>query len=112
MSGFCFSGYVEPPKVLEGQHILRNLQHKSLYLIQQLTTNHTVRQCTCISDPDSDLSIKRAVLLQKPFICFKISKDTETYFKANITRHGKKENEKDEAGNVLLNLKCFYLSIA
>ena len=96
MSGFSFSGYVEPPKVQEGLHILRNLQHKSLYLIQQLTTNHTVRQCTCIPDADSDLSFKRAVLFQKPFICFKISKDTETLFNANITRHGKKKNENDE----------------
>ena len=78
MSGFRFSGYVEPPKVHEGLHILPNLQKKSLYRIQQLTTNHTVRQCTCIPDADPDFSIKRAILFQKPFICFKISKDTET----------------------------------
>jgi hypothetical protein len=30
---------------------------------------------------------------------------------ANITRHGKKKNDKDETGNDLLNLRCFYLSI-
>ena len=29
-----------------------------------------------------------------------------------ITRHGKKKNDKDETGNVLLNLICFYPSIA
>jgi hypothetical protein len=30
----------------------QNIQHKLLLRIQQLTTNHTVRQCTCISEED------------------------------------------------------------
>jgi len=59
------------------QKILHNLKQKSLYCIQQLTTDHTVRQCTCISEADPDPSIMWAVLFQKP--CFlEISKDTET----------------------------------
>ena len=37
--------------------MLHNLQHRSLYRIQQLTTDHNVRQCTCISEADPDLSI-------------------------------------------------------
>ena len=40
-----------------------------------------------------------------------ISKDTDTYFKEKITRHGKQKNDKDETGNVLLNLICSYMSI-
>ena len=57
--------------------MLHNLQHKSLLRIQQLTTNHTVRQCTCISEEDPDLSIMGAVLVQTPFF-LEISKDTDT----------------------------------
>ena len=72
---FLFFRICRAPKVQEGLHILRNLQHKSLYLIQQLTTTHTVRQCTCIQDADSDLSIKGAVLFQKTFF-FKYQKIT------------------------------------
>ena len=37
--------------------MLHNFQHRSLYRIQQLTTDHNVRQCTCISEADADLSI-------------------------------------------------------
>jgi hypothetical protein len=62
-------GYVEPPKYMKvwhtyslKQNILHNLQHKSLLRIQQLTTNHTVQQCTCISEEDPYLSIMGAVL--------------------------------------------------
>jgi hypothetical protein len=44
-----------------------------------------------------------AVFAQTPFFSqISISK---------ITRHGKKKNDKDETGNVLLNLICFYPSI-
>jgi hypothetical protein len=49
------------------QKIVHNLQHNSLLHIQQLTTNNTVRQCTCISEEDPDLSIMGAVLVQTPF---------------------------------------------
>jgi hypothetical protein len=73
-----------------------------------LTISHTVRQSTCISEEDPDLSIRGAVLVQTPFF-LKISKDTD---KAKITRHSKKKNDKDETGNVLLNLIYFYPSIA
>jgi hypothetical protein len=45
--------------------MLHNLQHRSLYRIQQLTTDHNVRHCTCISEVDPDLSIKGAILFQK-----------------------------------------------
>jgi hypothetical protein len=45
----------------------QNIQHKLLLRIQQLTTNHTVRQCTCISEEDPDLSIMGTVLAQTPF---------------------------------------------
>ena len=58
----------------------------------------------------SDLSIMEAVLVQTPFFS-QISKDTDAQVKAKITRHGKKKNDKDETGNVLLNLICFYPSI-
>ena len=51
-----------------------------------------------------------AVFVQKPFVS-QISNDTDAQLKAKITRHGKKKNDKDETGNVLLNLRCFYLSI-
>jgi hypothetical protein len=44
-------------------------------------------------------------------IFLEISKDTDTYFKAKITRHGKKKNDKDETANVLLNVICSYPSI-
>jgi hypothetical protein len=37
--------------------MLHNLQHRSLYRIQQLTTDNNVRQCTCISEADPELSI-------------------------------------------------------
>jgi hypothetical protein len=47
--------------------MLHNLQHRWLYRIQQLTTDHNVRHGTCISEVDPDLSIKGAVLFQKPF---------------------------------------------
>jgi hypothetical protein len=43
---------------LPKQKILHNLQQRSLYRIQQLTTDHTVRRCTCISEADLDISIK------------------------------------------------------
>ena len=58
----------------------------------------------------SDLSIMEAVLVQTPFFS-QISKDTDTYFKAKNTRDGKKKNDKDETGNVLLNVICSYPSI-
>jgi hypothetical protein len=58
--------------------------------------------CTCISEKDPDLSITGAVLVQKPFL-LEISKGTDTSFKAKIARHGKKKNDKDETGYVLLN---------
>ena len=41
---------------LPKQKILHNLQQRSLYRIQQLTTDNTVRQCTCISEADPDIS--------------------------------------------------------
>ena len=85
------------------QNIVHNIQQRPLYRIQQLTTDNTVRQYTCISEVDPDLSIMRVVLFWKPFV-LDISKDTETYFKAKITSHGKKKNDKDEAENVLFNL--------
>ena len=47
--------------------MLHNLQNRSLYRIQQLTTDHNVRQCTCITEVDPDLPIKGAVLFHKPF---------------------------------------------
>jgi hypothetical protein len=43
---------------LPKQKMLHNLQQRSLYRIQQLTTDHTVRRCTCISEADLDISIK------------------------------------------------------
>ena len=59
------------------QKMLHNLQQRSLYRIQQLATDHTVRQYTCISEVDPDLFIMRVVLFWKPFV-LEISKDTET----------------------------------
>ena len=59
------------------QNILHNLQHKSLLRIQQLTTHPTVRQCTCISEEDPDLSIMGAVLVQISFF-LEISKNIDT----------------------------------
>jgi hypothetical protein len=59
---------------------------------------------------DPDLSKMGLVLFQKPFF-LEISKDTDTYFKAKNTRDGKKKNDKDETGNVLLNVICSYPSI-
>ena len=57
--------FSETPKVHEGlihrftkSEMLHNLQHRSLYRIQQLTTDHNVRHGTCISEVDPDLSIK------------------------------------------------------
>jgi hypothetical protein len=50
---------------------------KSLLRIQQLTTDHTVRQCTVISEEDPDLSKMGAVLVQTPFF-LEISKDADT----------------------------------
>jgi hypothetical protein len=70
------------------QKIVHNIQQRSLYRTQLLTTDNNVQQCTCISEAYRGLSIMGAVLFQKPFL-FKISKDTEAYFKAKITRHGK-----------------------
>ena len=37
--------------------MLHNLQHRSLYRIQKLTTDHNVRQCAGISETDPDLSV-------------------------------------------------------
>ena len=51
-----------------------------------------------------------AVFAQTSFFS-QVSKDTDAYFKAKITKHGK-TNDKDETGNVLLNLICFYPSIS
>jgi hypothetical protein len=52
------------PNVHQGKHtdspkqeIWHNLQQRSLYRIQQLTTDHIVRQCTYISKADPDISI-------------------------------------------------------
>jgi hypothetical protein len=60
---------------LPKQKILHNLQQRSLYRIQQLTTDHTVRRCTCISEADLDISIKGkgrggTFYFQKPFFFF------------------------------------------
>jgi hypothetical protein len=50
-------------------------KQKILHNLQQLTTDHTVRRCTCISEADLDISIKGkgggAFYFQKPFF-FKI----------------------------------------
>jgi hypothetical protein len=61
---FFFWGYVEPPKVHKGlihwftkTEMLHNLQHRSLYRIKKLTTDHNVRQCACTSETDPDLSV-------------------------------------------------------
>jgi len=59
------------------QKILHNLKQRSLYRIQQLTTDHTVRQCTCISEADPDISIRGPVLFQKPFFFIEISRYRE-----------------------------------
>ena len=63
--GFVYFEDMQRPKLHEGltlihrkQKILHNLQQRSLYRIQQLTTDHTVRQCTCISEADPDISIR------------------------------------------------------
>ena len=76
-------GYVETLKYIKAwynyslkQKMLHNLQYKSLLRIEQLTTNHTVRQCTCISEEEPDLSIMGAVLVQTSFV-LEISKDIE-----------------------------------
>ena len=48
-------------------------KQKILHNLQQLTTDHTVRRCTCISEADLDISIKGkgggggAFYFQKPF---------------------------------------------
>ena len=60
---------------LPKQKMLHNLQQRSLYRIQQLTTDHTVRRCTCISEADLDISIKGkgrggTFYFQKPFFFF------------------------------------------
>lgn len=72
--------------------MLYNLQHRLLYRIQQLTTDHIVPH------PDISIGGERVVLFQKPFL--DISNDTEACIKAKITRHGKKKNEKDETGTI------------
>ena len=66
--------------------MLHNLQHRSLYRIQQLTTDHNMRHCTCISEVDPDLSIKGAILFQKPFFFKKYQK---------IPRHNSKRKLQD-----------------
>ena len=66
--------------------MLHNLQHRSMYRIQQLTTDHNVRHCTCISEVDPDLSKKGAVLFQKPFFFKKYQ---------TIPRHNSKRNLQD-----------------
>ena len=45
-----------------------------LYRIQQMTTDHTGRQCTCISEVYPDLSIMGVVLFQKQFFFKKYKK--------------------------------------
>ena len=62
---WVFWGYVEPPKYMKVWHtyspkqkILHNPQQRSLYRLHKLTANHTVRQCTCISKADPDISIR------------------------------------------------------
>ena len=59
------------------QKTVHNLQQRPLCRIKQLTTDHTVRQYTCISEVDPDLSIMKVVIFWKPFV-LDISKDTET----------------------------------
>jgi hypothetical protein len=56
---------------------VQNLQHKLLLRIQQLTTTHIVRKCTCISEEDPYLSMMGAVLVQTSLF-LEISKDTDT----------------------------------
>ena len=75
MSVRLFLGYESPLKYMKAWHtdsleqkIVHNLQHRSLYRTQQLTTDHNVRQCTCIYEADRGLSIMGAVLFQKPFL--------------------------------------------
>ena len=70
--------------------MLHNLQHRSLYRIQQLTTDHTVRQCTSISEVDPDLSMKGAVLFQKQVFFKKYQK---------IPRHNSKRKLQDMVKN-------------
>ena len=64
----------------------------------------TMYKCTCISEEDPDISIRGIRFISEIFFFFfiKISKDTETLFKAKITKHGKKKNNNDEIGNILL----------
>jgi hypothetical protein len=64
----------------------------------------TMYKCTCISEEDPDISIRGIRFISEIFFFFfiKISKDTETLFKAKITKHGKKKNDKDNIGNILL----------
>jgi hypothetical protein len=66
--------------------MLHNLQHRPLYRIQQLRTDHNVRHCICISEVDPDLSIKEDVLFQKPFFLRKYQK---------IPRHNSKRKLQD-----------------
>jgi hypothetical protein len=65
-----------------------------------LTTDHTVRQCTCISEADPDISIRGSPFYFRNHFFLEISKDTETKFKANITRHRKKKNDKHKKGGL------------
>ena len=51
-------------------HVTQSTNRK----IQQLMTNHTVRQCTCIPDADSDLSIKRAFYFRNHLFVLKYQK--------------------------------------
>ena len=57
------------------QKILHNLKQRSLYRIQQLTTDHTVRQCTCISEEDPDLSIMGGRFISETNFFFEIYRD-------------------------------------
>jgi hypothetical protein len=60
------------------QKILHNLQQRSLYRLHKFTTDHTVRQCTNISEAGPDISIRGIRFISETIFFKEISKDTET----------------------------------
>jgi hypothetical protein len=91
---FCFFVLRISRAPLSYMKTWHNLQQRSLYCLQRLTTVHTVRQCTCIWEADPHISIRRAPfyyrkknLISKPF-----------FFKGNIRENYKtwlKKNDKE-----------------
>ena len=114
---YAFLGYVEPPKVNGGlTHWFtwtENCTQSTTEIVVQYSTIDDIPQCTTMH-----------IYLRGGSRRFHngghfISETISSYKYQNIprrnsrkiTRHGNKKNDKDEIGNVLLNIICFYPSI-